>query len=469
MSTKKITANKTKKKLRWPLAITLVGICVGVGLARAQISVTSFNLAGENVQGVNLFGAEYVSLSLLGNLVEVERLNKKIRIRGLGHIILMPIDEDQERSTTDYNLVQFDAKRTKARTATYIDGSIYIPLDTLAYGIGAKYSTGEISLPKSQLKSVSSRTGKTSDRLVLDLSRNVKIQDELRGTKARVVIKNTSGKAKRYATRGAFMPYAKVGQEGKDLVISFTLPQNSGYRVYSVLRPSGTRLVIDVGPGIPQTFPALMERIGKPLIVLDPLRVHNIRQDVTLEVARRAARLLTQAGWQVKLTRSKSSALGQNQKMLLARQSDVYFALDLGRMPEASRKGVTVYEQRGNGPSQFVNSIRNGTTAPYAALAVGDTGGTRKLSELLRGELKGGGVESGQQDISKVLTLSEAPQAALLLEMGWVSNSEDRARLSTDSYIQSVAVATARSIATYLTARANNSSKNDSRIWQREN
>lgn len=458
-----------QKRKYWPVMVVLTCVFIGVNLAQAQVSVTALRINGEQVQGVNLFGAEYVSLSMLSKLANIERKGSVLRMKGMGRIILMPIDEDQERATTSFNTVQIDAKRLKARTATRIDGSVYIPLDTLAQGLGATYSAGSLSLPPPTLRNVSSRAGKTSDRLVLDLNRNVDVQDELRGTQARVVLKNTSGKTKRYATRGAFMPYAQVNKEGSDMTVSFTLPQNSGYRVYSVVREGGVRLVIDVGPGIPKTFPALMERIGKPLIVLDPLRVSNLRKDITLEVARRAGKLLSQAGWQVQLTRTRSTAMSRNEKLKLARRSDVYLALDLGRFPDAVRSGVTVYEQRSNSPAKFVDSVRNGTTAPYASLAVGDTGGTRKLSELIRGELKSNGIQSDQQDISKILILSEAPQAALLLEMGWMTNAQDRARFSTDGYMQSVAVATARSIATYLTARANNASENNSRVWQREN
>ena len=41
--------------------------------------------------------------------------------------------------------------------------------------------------------------------------------------------------------------------------------------------------------------PALLERISRPLIVLDPARVSGLGRDVTLEVARRAAELRSAA------------------------------------------------------------------------------------------------------------------------------------------------------------------------------
>lgn len=444
---------------RWPQLLLLSAALVGAGLAGAQITFTKLNLAGNQVQSVTLYGAEYASQVTLGELLDIKRDGSVVRIEGLGHVLLLPIDEDQVRATTDFNTVQLDALRVKARTATWINGNLYLPLDTLARGLGAAYQTGQFTLAARTLQNVSSRAGKDTDRLVLDLNREVTVKDELRGTILRIILKGTKAQAQRYTTRGAFIPYAEVKPEGDDTVVSFTLPQNSGYRVFPVVRPGGTRIVVDVGPGIPNDTPALMERLARPLIVLDPAKVQGFGKDVTLEVARRSAELLTKAGWQVKLTRETGSALNLDDKLKLARASDVYLALDLGRFPKTTRGGVTVYENAGRSPSKFVNAIRNGDAPPYAALAVGDSGGTRRLSELLRGELKGSGVTAKQDSVARMITLSSAAQAALLLELGWTGNAQDRANLGTDARLQALSVSVARSIATYLTARANNSSQ----------
>ena len=79
-----------------------------------------------------------------------------------------------------------------------------------------------------------------------------------------------------------------------------------------------------------------------------------------------------------------------------------------------------------------------------------------RLGELLRGELKGGGVSAQQDSISRVQSLGEAPQAALLLELGWANNAQDLATLGSAARQKVLSVAVARSVATYLTARANN-------------
>lgn len=437
----------------WPL---LAAALLLAGLAGAQITYGKLNLAGQQVQSIGLYGAEYINGDVLGRLVNVTRDGQVVRVTGLGHTLLVPIDLDQQRATTDFNTVQIDTRRIQAPAATLVNGNLYLPLSTLATGLGAKYEQGQLTLAQPELLGVSSRAGQNSDRLVLDLSRDVTLTDEARGSRVVVRLRGVKGEARKYTTRGAFLPSAEVSRDGDDLIVSAPITAASGYRVYKVVRPSGTRVVLDLGPGIPRGSPAILERVTRPLIVLDPIKTAGIGRDPTLDVARRAAEMLTKAGWQVQVTRDTATALSRDQKQQLARQSDVYLALDLGRFPGSNRGGVTVYEPTGRAPSQLVNGVRVGAALPYGSLVVGDTGGTRRLSELLRGELKGGNITAGQGSLSRVMTLSEAPQAALLLELGWASNSKDLANLSVERRLQALSVAVARSVATYLTARANN-------------
>ncbi|MFT2719808.1 N-acetylmuramoyl-L-alanine amidase [Deinococcus sp. A31D244] len=434
----------------------LAGSLLLVGLASAQIAFSRLNLAGKQVESIQLYGAEYASQSALSGLLTVARDGGVVRVTGLGHTLLLPIDEDQQRATTTFNTVQLDTRRLNARAATLVNGNLYLPLDTLANGLGAQYQKGEFKVAAPALLSVSSRAGRDSDRIVLDLSRDVEISDEQRGDRVVVTLRGLSGDARRYTTRGAFVPSAEVKREGSDLTLTLPVTAATGYRVFKVVRPGSVRVVVDAGPGVGRRSPELLRRVTRPLVVLDPARVSGVGRDVTLDVARRAAELLTRAGWQVQVTRDTGSALSREDTLKLARQSDVYLGLDLGRFPGSSRGGVTVYEQTGQAPARIVNSIRTGTSVPYGGLVVAGTGSTRRLSELLRGELKGGGVNAAQETTSRVLTLGEAPQAALLLELGWSSNSQDLANLTVDDRLQVMAVAVARSVATYLTARANN-------------
>ncbi|GGR55260.1 hypothetical protein GCM10008959_16080 [Deinococcus seoulensis] len=434
----------------------LAGSLLLVGLAGAQIAFSRLNLAGKQVESIQLYGAEYASQAALSGLLNVARDGALVRVTGLGHTLLLPVDEDQQRAATTFNTVQLDTRRLNARAATLVNGNLYLPLDTLADGLGAQYQKGEFKVAAPALLSVSSRAGRDSDRIVLDLSRDVEISDEQRGDRVVVTLRGLSGDARRYTTRGAFVPSAEVKREGSDLTLTLPVNATNGYRVFKVVRPGSVRVVVDAGPGVSRSSPELLERVTRPLIVLDPVRVSGVGRDVTLEVARRSAELLSKAGWQVQVTRDTGTAMTRDETLKLARQSDVYLGLDLGRFPGSSRGGVTVYEQTGEAPARIVNAIRSGAGVPYGGLVVAGTGSTRRLSELLRGELKGGGVNATQERTSRVLTLGEAPQAALLLELGWSSNAQDLARLGVDDRLQVMAVAVARSVATYLTARANN-------------
>ncbi|GHF28568.1 N-acetylmuramoyl-L-alanine amidase [Deinococcus metalli] len=438
------------------LAGTLLAGPLLAGVSGAQVAFSQLNLAGQTVQSIQLYGTEYASDPVLGRLVKITRDDRIVTVTGFGHTLLLPLDENQNRATTDFNTVQLDTQRRKGRTATLVNDHLYLPLDTLAAGLGATYANGSFTVPTAQLLGVSSRTGKDSDRLVLDLSRDVDVVDEQRGSNVVLTLRGLSGQARRYTTRGAFVTGAEVKQVGGDLTLTVPLPPSDGYRTYKVVRDTGVRVVLDAGPGIARSSPDLLTRVTRPLIVLDPVRVPGVGRDATLDVARRAAELLTKAGWQVQLTRDPSSALSLDDTLKLARQSDVYLALDLGRFPNASRSGVTVYEQTGRASAQIVNDIRAGEVPPYGGLVVAGTGSSRRLGDLLRGELRGGDITAKQENTSRVLTLGEAPQAALLLELGWANNASDLANLGVDSRLTIIATAVARSIATYLTARANN-------------
>ena len=318
-----------------------------IGLAGAQIAFSRLNLAGRDVQSIQLYGAEYASQSNLSGLLSITQDSGVVRVTGLGHPLLLPLDEDQQRAATSYNPVQLDPRRVQGRTATLVNGNLYLPLDTLASGLGAQYEQGKFTLAAPKLVSVSSRAGRDTDRVVLDLSRDVQVVDEQRGDRVVLTLKGIQGDARRYTTRGAFMPSAEVARSGSDLTVTLPLPASSGYRVFKVVRGSGVRVVVDAGPGVPSSAPEVLSRINSPLIVLDPALVPGLSDDVTLEVARQAAQLLTEKGWQVRVTRDSAAALNREQVLTLARQSDVYLALDLGRLPGARRSGVTVYEQIG--------------------------------------------------------------------------------------------------------------------------
>ncbi|WP_424949205.1 N-acetylmuramoyl-L-alanine amidase family protein [Deinococcus sp.] len=425
------------------------------GLAGAQVIYSQLNLAGRSAQAVMVYGSEYAGTSTLSRLVQISEYGGVARVDGLGHVLLLPIDDDQRRATTTFNTVQLDAQRLKAPTATRQGGRLLLPLNTLAQGLGAQYTPGQFSLAAPALTGVSSLSGRESDRIVLSLNRNVTVREELFGDTLRLTLTSASASTRNYTTRGAFVPRVQVTAASGGARVTLPLPVGSGYRFYTVNDASGSRVVLDVGPGIPLNVPALLAQVRNPLIVLDPAAVPGHSSDVTLEVARSAAELLSRAGWQVRLTRDTASQPGVAAREDLARQSDVFVSLDLGRFPGVTRSGVTLYEFAGQAPAQIVGAYRQAPGEALVGQVVSEASSSRALSNLLRGELKTGGVAAAQQPQSRLLLLGEAPKAALLLELGWVQSQADQQRLADSGKTTQMASALARAVATYLTARAN--------------
>lgn len=439
--------------------VLLPALFVLLGGAGAQYAFSQLKLAGNDSQAILLGGAEYTAQSALegvpGGVVTVHREDPYVRVSGLGHELLMPIDLDNGRAATDYNTVQLDTSRLKARTATLVGGTLYLPLDTLARGLGAQYHTGEFVIPPSAVTNVASRAGKDTDRVVLDLSRDVPYADKVVGNSLVVTVKGVSANSSTYATRGSFVPKFQLTGKNGNAELNLPLGAGSGYRIFKVIRPGSVRLVIDIGPGLPRSVPVLADLPRAPLIVLDPMPTAG-SVDAPLEVARATAELLSKAGWQVRLTRSAAGRLSQAQREELARRSQVFISLSLGRFPGAYRQGMTLYQPVGAAQAQIVNSYREAATDPLVGAAVGSGGETKRLGELLLGELGSRGLKSSTQQVGHMYLGGEAPHAAFELELGWPQAATDQAALGTAERTGKVSQALALSVASFLKARASN-------------
>ncbi|UFA50833.1 N-acetylmuramoyl-L-alanine amidase [Deinococcus radiophilus] len=455
---KRILGNKPWQAAALLTALSLAGLGGWYGVASAQVSYSSLTLQGTPVQSVNLYGTEYVDVESLRSIARVVQEGPYLRIEGYGHSIVMPIDEDAYRATTSYNTVQLDTVREQGRTATYVDGSVHVPLEVVARTFGATYRSGTFTLPDLQLTNVSSSVGAQADRLVLDLTQDTDVFTELRGNDVHVVMRGAGGEQRRYTTSGQFISNARVIADGEDLRLRFSLPKDSGYRMYKVIRPGSVRVVVDAGPSIERTTPALLDRISRPLIVIEPVLSGGNSPDFSLGVANSTAKLLQQAGWEVEVTRKNATDASLDQKVELARRSDVYLMLDVGRLPVEGvvDPGVKVYQQLSENSSEYVANIRAGENPAYAGNAVGGLGGTRTLSAALLNELKAEGVTAEQRSISKVLTLGEAPQAGVLIQLGSLDSADDVAAMGDQAFRQNIAVSVARSVASYLSTKVDN-------------
>lgn len=171
-----------------------LGCLIAAGLAGAQFNVTRFSFLGKTAPSITLHGTEFARSDTLGAYLKVARSGDFVRVEAFDRVMLLPIDPDQARAAREDNTVQIDVRRIQARTATLIDGSLYLPLATLATGLGAEYTPGNFSLPAPRLGGVSSRAGKNVDRLVLDLNRDVRYQARVVGSELQIVLPGTVGR-----------------------------------------------------------------------------------------------------------------------------------------------------------------------------------------------------------------------------------------------------------------------------------
>ncbi len=454
------------------LGCAVLGWLALSGLAAAQLHFSTVTLFGKSAPSVLLGGAEYARDSVLTGRLKIERDGDLIRVRGFGHALLLPLDADARRAASGGATVQLDTARVNARTATLIHDHLYLPLDTLARGLGADYAPGRLSLPPARLTGVASRAGEGSDRLVLELKGDASFSTRLVGNRLELVLPGVSGAEQTYSTSGHYLPRVRVRRENGDLVVSAPLPGGSGFRAYAAppITPGQagtgqagtvqTGVVLDVGPGVPLQLPALQAKLRRPLIVLDPLlgapnSPGSLPGDVTLEVARAVGDLLTQAGWQVRLTRGGAEPASPLERAAAARSSDVFLSVEVASLPGAAAGGVTLYEGRGDSGLTLTDAVRaDGAPGTLSRLAVGGDGEQRRLSQLVRGELSALNLKVRVQQQSQLLALREAPHAALLIELGWAQNGADAARLRDRAALSKLATALARGVASYLSARA---------------
>lgn len=428
-----------------------------VSLAGAQFEFSQVSIFGRSERSVVLGGVEYARVDALGNALSVTRSGEVARVEGFGRVLLLPIDRVPERASAATNTVQLGVERVQARTATLLNDNLYLPLDTLARGLGAQYERGRFSLPSARLTGVSSRAGREADRVVLDLNRDVRFRTRVTARGLEVVLPDTTGDTQTYSTRGKFIPTLQVRRDGSDLVLTVPLSADAGFRTYRSVRGETVRLVLDVGPGIPVTVAPLRDRVRQPLIVIDPSLGRGTDRvgDAALELAREAGELLTAAGWRVRLTRTGPDAPDLAERAQLARSSDVFVTLSVGRVPGSEAKGLTVYEGRGSTGLVLTDALRSSDArGELAQLVVDDAGATRRLAQLLMGELKALDVPTRSAAASHLYLLREAPRSALLVELGWAQNEQDAFRLTDDRSRTQLAAALARSVATFLAARA---------------
>ena len=156
-------------------------------------------------------------------------------------------------------------------------------------------------------------------------------------------------------------------------------------------------------------------------------------KDVTLDIALRSQRLLLQEGISVMLTRTEDVALEESVNADLAARSRLANDADASLFVSVHVNSLDLRE-RGAASVFGLESYYRGKESPFAALddlwlatRIGENAAQRSGNKLL-------GVHK-----RSLAVLRETHMPAVLLEVGYLSNEDDAARLVSDAYRQQIA------------------------------
>ncbi|MCZ6452427.1 MAG: N-acetylmuramoyl-L-alanine amidase [Deltaproteobacteria bacterium] len=193
---------------------------------------------------------------------------------------------------------------------------------------------------------------------------------------------------------------------------------------------------------------------------------------LTLRISRRIGNLLTERGHKGMLTRTRDVDLAVEQRGSVGNyyRSQVYLSIHVGGSPSPKTRGPVVYLHKysQNNEPVMINPNQEGASffsprqPPPPTFENGDKlvrweegqkpylGSSRKLAELLQEELNLlWGVENRVAEVP-LAGLAPVTAPAVLIEMGFLTNSEDYQRLSSMEFQEQVARTITSAVDTFL-------------------
>jgi N-acetylmuramoyl-L-alanine amidase len=227
------------------------------------------------------------------------------------------------------------------------------------------------------------------------------------------------------------------------------------------LRPRPVRrVVVDAGHG------------GHDPGAIGPRRVRE--KDVTLAMARKLARKLRDAGFEVVLTRDRDRYLALEERTAIANtaRGDLFVSIHANAHPRRNRAGVETYylnvaddryaarlaaRENGLDPAEGEAVLTRILTDLEVKASAGQS---RRLAELVQREVTSG-VRARVGDVRDLgvkgalfYVLLGARMPAVLVETAFVSNREEERRLASARYQDEVASSIARAVGSYARTEA---------------
>ncbi len=284
----------------------------------------------------------------------------------------------------------------------------------------------------------------------------------------------------------------RVNEIGGGAQIVVDLSKASDYNVFSLLPYAGkpSRVVIDIfrdtDPRIEQAGEVADRPLSARVVVIDaghggedPGTLGNgalKEKDVVLDIARRLAALLgEQPGCEAKLTRAGDYfvSLRKRKELASAWDGDLFISIHGNSAPNRQATGTEVFTVSDRGASDqtaseladrenaadIVGGVPPETGDDVLAILVDLKMGDRiqksaHLASLITSELTGSGLGQVKSKRAGFVVLKSLAMPSVLVEVGFLSNSGDVAKLKRADYRQQYAEALAEAVDAYFAAYA---------------
>jgi N-acetylmuramoyl-L-alanine amidase len=390
-----------------------------------------------------------------------------------GRVLRYGLDDSLSDAVSQWtNGLTINGLRQRSPAAGRSSGKIYVPVRTLADAVGASFEESganiTINVPQAKLGTVSSDKDTRSDRIVLETDRDVGFGSRLEKDELIVTLRSTTGDATPYQVGGQFVDVFEVKPSGNKLEVRVPLKKEYGYSVFAISSAKGVpaRTVIDVGPRFERPKVALESRPA--LVVLDPghggadtgVTVGNLREkDIALSLSRRIAAVLTSQGVTVRFTREQDINPAVSARQELSLKSAVFVSLHVSNLPGTTAKGVQIYyispDSRSEGILQEGRNALEETKSErdkrLLSRFLSPRASSQRLADRISAQLLA--LPESTVQVSSVfshVSLKRAPKAAVLLELGYLSNKEDVTRLTDADQSVETAISVSNGILEYL-------------------
>lgn len=401
--------------------------------------------------------------------------NSVILIQG-GRTISLTLIESASDASTYTKALEINGIKSKGQAAGRSVNTVVVPVKTVAEAAGATVSDSgnqiDVLIDPAILKGVGKETGLTSDRVALSLSKDVGFTSRIEGNTLVVYLRNTVGENNPWEVGGKYIDVLNINTVGNKVEVRTKLAPTVGYNVYGIAASEGVdgqpipaRVVIDVGTRYERVTTALDSH---PIsVVLDPghgaddlgVSVDSLKEkDLTLRFAQLVGKLLTSKGINVKYTRTNDSNPSLEERREMSLTSDVFLSFHASNLPGSTISGVQIYHVGAVAPDGIVKGARealeketNPSDKRHLEAIVAPSNANGVLAEAISSNVMTNNgifatVLSGQSQV----VLERTSKAANLIELGFLSDVKDRARLEDQVELKKLALTVMRGVMAYL-------------------